>query len=79
MDELVVISFSFVFLGILCPTMAFLREKFVGTTFADYKYCEKWIKENYKFMNVSNGLDLGLKKLKSVFLVNAICLLLFFK
>jgi len=46
---------------------ALKKGKFVGTTFADYKYCEKWIKENYKFMNVSNGLELGLNKLKSVF------------
>ena len=46
---------------------ALKKGKFVGTTFSDYKYCEKWIKENYKFMNVSNGLELGLNKLKSVF------------
>ena len=46
---------------------ALKKGKFVGTTFNDYKYCEKWIKENYKFMNVSNGLEIGLTKLKSVF------------
>tara|TARA_B100000029_G_C17555718_1_gene951631 strand:- start:229 stop:996 length:768 start_codon:yes stop_codon:yes gene_type:complete len=46
---------------------ALKKGKFVGTTFNNYKYCEKWIKENYKFMNVSNGLELGLNKLKSVF------------
>ena len=46
---------------------ALKKGKFVGSTFNDTKYCEKWIKENYKFMNVSNGLHLGLNKLKSVF------------
>ena len=43
------------------------KGKFAGTTFSDQDYCAKWIKEDYKFMNVSNALGLGLTKLTSVF------------